>query len=209
MGSKRQDQEASPSTAASGDPPSRRLVTEALERYERPLLALAARITGDGERARDVVQEVFLRLCRARGSEIEGHLSAWLHTVCRNLALDVRRKESRMTELATDSHPERADEGPTPEQSAHQAEVQGTLLGSLARLPQKQREAVALKFQQGLSYREIAATMQTSVGNVGWLLHHGLKTLRERLADLAGDNPSTALGTSTDLGDGSLEGATR
>ena len=53
-----------------------------LDRYERPLLQYAARLTGDTDRARDVVQETFIRLCAADRAGVEDHVAAWLFTVC-------------------------------------------------------------------------------------------------------------------------------
>jgi RNA polymerase sigma-70 factor (ECF subfamily) len=50
----------------------------------------------------------------------------------------------------------------------------------MAQLPDKQREAVRLKFVSGLSYKEISEVLKTSVGNVGTLIHLGVTTLRER-----------------------------
>ncbi|HVW37914.1 MAG TPA: sigma factor, partial [Pirellulales bacterium] len=52
-------------------------------RYEGPLVRYAARITGDAERARDVVQDTFLRLCEQDRAELDGRLAQWLYTVCR------------------------------------------------------------------------------------------------------------------------------
>jgi len=52
----------------------------------------------------------------------------------------------------------------------------------LDRLPDNQKEVLRLKFQGGLRYREIAEVTGLSVGNVGFLIHRGLKSLRERLA---------------------------
>ncbi|MFT5288016.1 MAG: RNA polymerase sigma factor (sigma-70 family) [Planctomycetota bacterium] len=181
MGTKNQDMQRKNDERDQDEPPTREVVLAALDEFEPSLLALAGRITGDAERAQDVVQEVFLRLCRARRGEVEDHLAAWLHTVCRNQALDVRRKERRMRELANGVGEDRVDSNPTPDQTAEKADEVGNVLGTIARLPEKQREALKLKFQQGLSYGEIAAAMETSAGNVGWLLHHGLKALRERL----------------------------
>ena len=79
-----------------------RWIRSAVEAYERPLVRYAARITGDVERGRDVAQEAFLRLCRADRASIDGHLAEWLFTVCRNRALDVKRKEMRMATLPAD-----------------------------------------------------------------------------------------------------------
>ncbi|MCZ6598489.1 MAG: sigma-70 family RNA polymerase sigma factor, partial [Planctomycetota bacterium] len=56
------------------------------------------------------------------------------------------------------------------------------VLTTLGSLPESQREVIRLKFQHGLSYKEIGRVTAQSTGNVGWLLHVGLKTLRERLA---------------------------
>ena len=72
-------------------------VSMALDRFEGRLLRYAQRITGDPHRAADVVQETFLKLCHEDQASLDGHLAQWLYTVCRNKALDVRRKESRMT----------------------------------------------------------------------------------------------------------------
>ncbi len=71
-------------------------VRDAVGRYERQLTHYAAHIAGDPERARDVVQEAFLRLCDQDAATVGSHLAEWLYTVCRNLAIDVKRKEKRM-----------------------------------------------------------------------------------------------------------------
>lgn len=152
-------------------------------RYEGPLVRYAARITGDAERARDVVQDTFLRLCEQDRAELDGRLAQWLYTVCRRRALDVRRKEHRMQatiperlDLASDSqngHPDAAEQ-----QEQHQA-----VLALLAGLPENQQEVVRLKFQSGLSYREISGVTGLSVSNVGYLLHVALKTVRQQLQE--------------------------
>ena len=64
-------------------------IRAALDRYERPLVLHARRLTGDLEQARDAVQETFLRLVKERRDAVEPHLAEWLFTVCRNVALDI------------------------------------------------------------------------------------------------------------------------
>src|SRR6267154_874642 len=76
-------------------------LTALVARFEGPLILYAQRLLGELPRARDVVQETFLKLCRTPANEVEGHEAAWLYTVCRRAALDVKRKERRMT-LITD-----------------------------------------------------------------------------------------------------------
>ncbi len=75
-------------------------IKRALAQYESPLIRYALRLTGNLDRARDVVQDTFLKLCRQTPDSIDGNLARWLFTVCRNGAFDLQRKERRMTTAA-------------------------------------------------------------------------------------------------------------
>jgi RNA polymerase sigma factor (sigma-70 family) len=169
----------------------RALLCDALERYEQPLLGYALRLTGCPERARDVVQDVFLRLCRADPARLDGRLAEWLYTVCRNRASDVRRKERRMTSIsAISTGPAAADlvssapaTSPAPAAAMVLREETSRVQQAIATLTLRQQEALRLKFQAGLSYRQIALVMHTTVGNVGVMLHTAIKGLRARLRD--------------------------
>ena len=92
--------EAGGNGKAAPDLPHREWVRAVVARYERPLVSYAAHLAGDVERARDVVQETFVRLCDASRAQVEPRLPQWLFTVSRNLALDARRKEKRMRLLS-------------------------------------------------------------------------------------------------------------
>ena len=110
------------------------------------------------------------------------NVQAWLYTVCRRQALDVLRKETRMKTL---DHAQAAVcECPLPTQvsAVEHQESQRQLLRLLADLPANQQEVVRLKFQDGLSYRDIAEITGLTSSNVGYLLHVALKRLREQLA---------------------------
>src|SRR5688572_21778993 len=74
-------------------------VRETVERYEKPLTLYAQRLLNDVERARDAVQETFLRLCHERQEHLDGHLAEWLFSVCRSRSIDMQRKERRMQHL--------------------------------------------------------------------------------------------------------------
>ena len=78
-------------------------------------------------------------------------------------------------------------EQPMPFDQLEQKEATGFLLRIVGTLPLRQQEVIQLKFQNDLSYQQIADIMQTSANNVGVLLHTALKTLRERYAEIAGD----------------------
>ncbi len=157
----------------------------AVERYEQPLVLYAARLLRDGDGARDVVQEVFCRLCRQRRDRVGDHLAEWLYAVCRNVALDLIRKDRRMKPLSTTIASADSMRAPAANDSAREADLREStsrVQTALKDLPAKQQEVVRLKFQHGLSYRQISAVTHESVSNVGYLLHHGLKTLRHKLA---------------------------
>jgi RNA polymerase sigma factor (sigma-70 family) len=153
----------------------------AVDQYEGPLVRYAARLTGSVETARDVVQETFLRLCRAERNEVEPHLAQWLFTVCRNHAIEVTRKETRMKTLNEDTAGETRSAEPCQTGAIEARETVGQLLQLLASLPANQQEVVRLKFQNGLSYREISEVTQLSVTNVGYLLHTAIQTLRRKM----------------------------
>lgn len=172
-------------------------IRQVLDRYERSLVAYAARITGELDLARDVVQETFLRLCRERRPHVENHVAEWLFTVCRNRALDVRRKENRMTPLADVEMDTCESREAGPAEIIENEEATSDVLRLLATLPGNQQEVLRLKFQHGLSYRDIAGVTKLTVTNVGYLIHTGLKTLRKQLTSTQNHNAPAAFLNST------------
>ena len=167
-----------------GGPDDPQWVREAVDRYERPLLAYALRfVDGDVERARDVVQETFAKLCYEplRGN-VNGELGPWLYTVCRNAAMDVRRKARREMALVDTADETFESASPSPAVVAEAKDATSHVLKMLSRLPANQQEAIRLKFQHQMSYREISRIMNQSESNVGFLIHRGIKTIREMLS---------------------------
>ena len=176
----------------------REWIGSAIDQYQGRLIRFASRITGDVESARDVVQDTFLRLCREDLDRVRDHLPAWLFRVCRNRALDVRKKESPLQALDDDHGTSSLEE---PGDDAHARLEKGDdarrLLAAVGTLPAAQQEALRLRFQEELSYKEISAVTGHSVGSVGFLIHAGIKQLRERLRS---DEPAVRLeGERTDV----------
>ncbi len=165
-------------------------VEQALAEFEGPLIGYAMGILHDLERARDVVQDTFIRLYQQDREKVSRGLKTWLFTVCRNRALDILRKEKRMVELDDEAalRIPSADTGPGA--AADWDERVAQVMKALERLSENQREVIRLKFQQGLSYKEISDVTTLSTGNVGFLLHTGLKRLRSFLPDDLMDNLS-------------------
>ena len=144
------------------------------------LTRFAASIVGDMESEKDFVQDVFIRLWREPRDRIEDHIRPWLFRVCRNRALDLRRKGGRMRALTEVDTAQAAVDAPGPESMAERKDSHSQILSLLQALPQNQREVVRLKFQNGMSYKEIATVTELSVTNVGYLLHTAIQTLRSR-----------------------------
>jgi len=160
------------------EPPQAHWVMAAVNRYAGPLTRYALFIIGDIELARDIVQETFLKLCSESPGRVDSHLAQWLFTVCRNHALDVQRKEYRiqpLNEVELGSH---VSPTPSPAAVAEQRETTGEILELIAKLPKNQQEVIRLKFQNGMSYQEISAITNLTVGNVGFLIHTALKAIR-------------------------------
>jgi RNA polymerase sigma factor (sigma-70 family) len=156
-------------------------VRAALAEHESSLLRYAASITGDADRARDVVQETFIRLCNQEPEKLTGRLTEWLFTVCRNRAVDAQRKEKRMSPLTELDMATRESAEPSPSMAVEQKESAARILNMVESLPSNQREVIRLKFQSGLSYQEISRVTSLSVTNVGFLIHTGIKTLRQKI----------------------------
>ncbi len=154
----------------------------ALGRFEAPLLRYAASLVGAAA-APDVVQDTFLALCRAQREKVADHLGPWLFVVCKHQALELLRDRRRLEPLEEDEMTNATSDEPWlgPEQK-HSLERVQVLLNEL---PERQRQAVILKFAAGLSYKEIAEVMDVSVTHVGVILHTALGRLRDRWAEPA------------------------
>lgn len=156
---------------------------------ESPLLNYTYKILSRLAPSEEVVQESFLRLWKQEfPGNFEHYPKAWLYKVCRNLALDILKKEKRM------------DLEGSLDEILFSPCVSETLLESslimqeVVKLTVQQQEVLVLKFKDELSYKEIAELTGLSVSHVGVLLHEALGALREViLADLKRLEPETRL----------------
>ena len=158
------------------------LVRRALDQHESALISYTAGIlNGDVEKARDVVQDALLKLYLTDPERVRENLKSWLFTVCRNRAFDILRKEHRL-ELGNDEAMETApDREPDPADTADMHELYEHVWNCVDRLRPNQREVVRLKCLDDCSYLESASITGLSVGNVGFIMHHAIKKLRESL----------------------------
>lgn len=150
-----------------------------VERHQARLVRFASGLLRDRERAEDVVQETFLRLLRtppAIGSADEA--GPWLFRVCRNLSYDLMKTESR--EQARREHVVTAETA-APDQQSADAEVLALVRQEWSRLPAREREALWLKVNEGMSYAQIGEVLGVKPGTVGWIVHEGLNHLTQQL----------------------------
>lgn len=164
-------------------------IERALAEYESPLVGYAYGLLKDVDRARDVVQDTFIRLCRQDMEKVRDGLKSWLFTVCKNRALDVLRKESRMSLLEDQGRVPDSVSADRPDKTYEKNEKLAELMKFIERLPENQQTVILMKFRDGMSYNEICDATGLTSGNIGFLIHTGLKRLRTLLpADLrAGD----------------------
>ena len=149
-----------------------------LEKCEGPLLRYATRITGSEELAREVVQDTFCRLCEQPREKVLGREVEWLYTVCRNRLFEIHRKERKMQALTDFELNTKSAPGESPDARVQLKDDVFTLKDLMKTLPAREQEVIRLKFQNGLSYKEISDITQLSVSHVGVLLHSTIKKLR-------------------------------
>lgn len=156
-------------------------VQTALERFERPLLQYSLSIVQDLDRAKDIVQETFMRMHTQEQANIEGHLSQWLFTVCRNCSLKSLKKEDRYIYVEHSEFEHRVVENVTPLQEMARRETVERLMEHVKTLPRNQQEVVRLRFHGNHSYQEISQITGLSVGNVGFILNAAMRNLRMKM----------------------------
>lgn len=149
---------------------------------QAPLTRYAARLLGDPDRARDVVQDTFIKFMSQPAEAINGHAVEWLFTVCRHRALDVMRKEGRMRRFEEGQVERVTAPDARPGRALEHAETHAAILRMIDHLPANQQEVVRLKFQNGFSYKEISQITALSVSNVGFLIHTAVARLRTEFA---------------------------
>lgn len=140
----------------------------------------ARHLVGDTDLAEEVAQEVFVVLWRRRGSLPKaGALPGYLHRAVRNRSLNTLRGPRRAA-LEDDSAPGLAVAASAPHDLEEQ-ELVTVVADAIAALPARTAEVFLLSRDQGLTYTEIAATLEISVKTVETLMGRALRTLRDTL----------------------------
>ena len=166
---------------------------ELILRWERPIYALAYRVIGREEDARDVCQETFLRAFRAlKGFRGQAKFSSWLYRIALNLCRDWVRRERRTPVVQAPEGVDLMDlaavRAPTAsiDDLIARKDLTRTVERAMALLPEEQRTAIILKEYHGLTFQEIAELIGCPLSTVKTRLYQGLTVLRRELAKTAG-----------------------
>lgn len=135
--------------------------------------------TGDAAAAEDLVSEVFTKALAKYHTynPVRGKFSTWLYTIANNTMINYYSKNHQYTFIG----PERADPGPRPEDTVIEKELKEMLIQAMAKLNERQKSIIALKFAAGETNREIARMLNLTESNVGTILYRSLQQLRDIL----------------------------
>ncbi len=165
---------------ASATPQAWATIEEVFAALESPLLAYARRLVGDFAVAEDVVQDAFMKL-HSQFQQVRTP-QPWLYRTVHNLAVDHQRRASRIVlvdDRTSEDMPanDTSDSQPMPDEQIARWEGIGLVRLVLETLDARSRELIRLRFEEELSYKEIAESTGITVGNVGYILHHALKAM--------------------------------
>lgn len=165
-----------------------------VERYHKQAYNIAYRMTGNHTDAEDLTQEAFVRAFRFFGNyRRDWPFDNWLYKIMSNLFVDDlrRRPKAHLQSLdqpldlsggSGDIYLEIPDAGANPERMVMSHELDEHIQRALSGLPNDFRMTVILADIEGLSYEEISAAMNCSLGTVRSRLHRGRKLLRSKIA---------------------------
>ncbi len=159
------------------------------DRYARQVYHIAYRISGSPTEAEDLTQDVFLRAFRTLGTLRQPQaVAAWLYQMATNVCLDARRRrtvpQAELSAAVIATHPDEAG-WRSPEAMALAGDDQRAVWEALGRLAPSQRAALTLRELYGLSYGEIATTLDASVGAVEVLIFRARRRFRDQYGKVA------------------------
>lgn len=166
------------------------LLDRLIEQYQHRLLRYLISLSGNRELAEDLFQETWIRVLE-RGHQYDGkhEFNTWLYAVARNLTIDYLRKKSPVSLdaiMENEDHAplEPADTQPMAWEVVQRHEQAERISAAMIGLPAEYREAIVLRFQDGLALEEIATVIGAPLGTVKSRLYRGLNLLMGRLGGL-------------------------
>jgi RNA polymerase sigma-70 factor, ECF subfamily len=154
-----------------------------IERHHGSVFRMCLSILREVDRAEDAVQETFIKafrgIARFRG---ESQFKTWLMTIAGNEAKGALRKSGRRREQALEDSPQLYSDDPNIEERTAMMDDAVRVRRMVGELPEKQRLAVTLRVDEGLSFKEIGEIIESSEGAARVNYHHGIRRLREMVS---------------------------
>ena len=174
---------------------SQRAFEQIVRRYQRPVLSLLVRLTGDRALAEDLAQETFIKTFRSLAAfDVTRRLSSWILRIAHNTAIDAMRRR-RIPAISIDTTAGSGElrrvepAAPLTPDPVERAALNRALEGAMAMLKPDQREAVALRYEEGLSFDEIGQVLGIPEVTARSHVHRARKELA-RLLEAAGWEPT-------------------
>lgn len=171
------------SDSAGSEQPDPSSLEELFEAYETPLLRYTIKLVKNLDVSQEIVQEAFMRL-HAQFDTVR-QPRPWLYRTAHNLAINHLRSGQKIVPLEFDqdtaASPEQAESHPSPDAQMERMEAIEQTRSCIQALAERERELIRMKFEEGLSYKEMSEQTGLSVSNVGYILHHALKQVASNL----------------------------
>jgi RNA polymerase sigma-70 factor (ECF subfamily) len=165
---------------------------ELIYRYDRNVLSLAFKFVNNRDDAKDIYQEVFIRVFKSlKNFQFRSEFSTWLYRITTNVCLSFKKKQSRHHTVSindddnesSEVHEIPDNEGNSPERYVHSSEISSRINGALENLSQRQKMVFILKNYEGYKIKEIAVVLDCNEGTVKKYLFDANNKLRKYLSD--------------------------
>lgn len=171
-----------------------------IKKYQHRIISLVSRYVSDSSEAQDVAQEAFIKAYRAIGRfRGDSAFYTWLYRIAINTAKnwivaknrrppssDIDAVDAEQYGMST-----RLKETSTPENELLREEIERTVYDTIAVLPEDLRTAIMLREMDGMSYEEIATTMECPIGTVRSRIFRAREAIDEKLKPLIGGHRSS------------------
>jgi len=158
------------------------------ETYQDRAYSIAYHFSGDESVARDMTQQVFLKLFGSIGQfRFNSEFSTWLYRLVANVCMDEHRRRRRFIPWGSETEIYHLVERSTGEDYARRRELGASIRRAITELKPKLRMVILLKYFEELSYEEMAQALGCSPGTIASRLNRGHQMLARKLAHLRGD----------------------
>jgi RNA polymerase sigma-70 factor (ECF subfamily) len=153
-----------------------------IRRYLKPIYSFCFRFVGNSQEAEDITQEIFLKVWRnLKKFKKEKNFKGWLFTIAKNTCFDFLRKKKKISTLSLEKYFYLVDFNPLPNEISEKESLKEKIQEAIEKLSSKTREILNLYYNQGLTFREIAQTLNEPINTVKSRHRRAIEILRNRL----------------------------